>query len=308
MRSLLCILLITAVGCETVVDVDAPAHESRLVATAIFTPDSVWSVTLHRSLSLSQPGSVHEHVVDGASVTIQEQGDDTPISLVNLGGGVYRPIADLRPTAGKRYRMRAEASGLPAITAEATTPADVDVTIASMEKQERNFGASNRVEYRMRIRLADPPGTSFYGLNLVEESTDVYEGEEVIFERYFQSADPSLHQFFDEAADPNPVDDVLAGEGEGEVAYYGAIMTDRLFDGKVYEFGISTQRLPAEHGALYLQISTFGPDYFDYQYTVRSGDPNPFVQPVQLYTNIEGGYGIFAGYTTKTLEIAASGE
>lgn len=306
MRSFLCILLITAVGCETVVDVDAPPHESKLVATGIFTPDSVWSVTLHRSLSLNEPGSVHEHVVGGATVTIQEQGDDTPISLVHFDEGVYRPIADLRPTAGKRYRLHAEASGLPTINAETTTPADVDVSFVSVEQREDVFFGTNRVEYQIRIRLVDPPGKSFYELGLVEVEEDISEGEEVMQERYFQSADPSLHGYYDEAADPNPVYD-LSSDG-GEVAYYGAIMTDRLFDGKTYEFSISTEWFRTPHGALYFSVSTFGPDYFDYQYTVRVGDPSPFVQPVQLYSNIEGGYGIFAGYTTKKLEISSDGE
>lgn len=313
MRSLLCILLITAVGCETVVDVDTPPHDSRLVATGIFTPDSVWSVTLHRSLSLAEPGSVHEHVVGGAAVTIREQGDDTPISLVHLGEGVYRPIADLRPMAGKRYSLRAEVSGLPTITAETTAPPDVAVTIASMERLERigdRFDGIELVyvEYRIRIRLVDPPGTSFYELNLAEEDPDAYEGENILEERFFRSADPSLHRFFEDAANPNPGEGLLTEDRDKEVIYHGAIMTDRLFDGKAHEFVISTEALFPEHGALYLQISTFGPDYFDYQYTVRSGDPDPFVQPVQLYTNIEGGYGIFAGYTAKTLEISPGGE
>ena len=303
---MLYIFLITAVSCETIVDVDVPTHEPKLIVTGIVTPDSVWSVTLHRSVSLSQPGSVHEHVVGGALVTIQEQGNESPIVLMYLGNGVYRPTADLRPKAGKQYRLRTEASGLPAINAETTMPTDATVTIVFVEKLRSYFDSD---VYGVRICLVDPAGISFYKLGLLNEGRgEFHEGETVYIHREpFLSSDPSLHPSFDESANLSPVDAQLEEEA-GEYFYETAIITDRLFDGKAYEFSITVAYAPVfENGVLYLQMSAFGPDYFDYQYTVRYGDPSPFLQPVQLYTNIEGGYGIFAGYTTKTLEIPLDG-
>ena len=53
---------------------------------------------------------------------------------------------------------------------------------------------------------------------------------------------------------------------------------------------------------LLLLLSSLSEDYFEYQRTlseqVLSG---PFVEPQGVYSNIEGGLGIFAGYTNTSL-------
>ncbi|MBD0254725.1 MAG: DUF4249 family protein, partial [Cytophagales bacterium] len=44
--------------------------------------------------------------------------------------------------------------------------------------------------------------------------------------------------------------------------------------------------------------------YFEYHRTLRANaDSNPFAEPVLLYSNVEGGLGVFAAFNRTTLEV-----
>lgn len=57
---------------------------------------------------------------------------------------------------------------------------------------------------------------------------------------------------------------------------------------------------------LYTILRTTTEEYYQYNYTrdlQASTDNNPFAQPVQVYDNIKGGLGIFAGYNQVEKEV-----
>ena len=57
---------------------------------------------------------------------------------------------------------------------------------------------------------------------------------------------------------------------------------------------------------LHVLLRTTTEEYYNYNYTrdlQASVESNPFAQPVQVFDNIEGGLGIFAGYSQTEKEV-----
>ena len=53
-------------------------------------------------------------------------------------------------------------------------------------------------------------------------------------------------------------------------------------------------------------LRTTTEEYYNYHYTrdlQASVESNPFAQPVQVFDNIEGGLGVFAGYSQVEKEV-----
>ena len=46
-------LILLCLGCETIIEVDAPEYNSEPVVTSFFSPDSTWSATVHKSLGVN---------------------------------------------------------------------------------------------------------------------------------------------------------------------------------------------------------------------------------------------------------------
>ena len=57
---------------------------------------------------------------------------------------------------------------------------------------------------------------------------------------------------------------------------------------------------------MYLQVLYISEAYYQYLKTARLHDDtlaNPFAEPLNVYGNVENGYGIFAGYSSRTFEL-----
>ena len=72
---------------------------------------------------------------------------------------------------------------------------------------------------------------------------------------------------------------------------------DNSFNSGVVDISISTFIMPQVENKV--QLVHVSSDYFNYRKSLKlalNANGNPFAQPVQIYSNIEGGLGVFAGY------------
>lgn len=307
MRHFPAILLMVCMGCEVVVNIDAPEYNSELVATSHFSPDSIWTVEVHRSLAIGNRQDASKQYIDGAAVVILN-GAGIVDSLSFRGDGWYRSTAYKSPRAGMRYTLRVDLSGEPRLQAVSSAPPPtpiIDYAIELLgEIVETGFGRSGT--YRLQIRLSDPPGPSYYRLGvyryrpnqdrLINENAP----DSVYRLQHIDTADPGWYCSYAEAFQTG-----LEFSGSQDDCPV-AIVTDRLFDGEAYSW---TAILTLKSGGdgdgrdeLLLLLSSLSEDYFEYQRTLNeqllSG---PFVEPLRVYSNVEGGLGIFAGYTNTSL-------
>lgn len=307
MKHFVAIGCLICVSCETVVEIPVPQFDPQLVVTSHFSPDSVWSVSLHRSLSVNARLDPSAQFVDVASVTIL--GDNgIAESLIHHGNGLYRSVDRRQPIAGIRYRLHVESPDGLEVRAASSAPLPPRITHSSLDLVAMDDSSSRfpTNTYRLSIRFADPPiEENFYRVGLYSYRSTYSDGSAP--DSAYRSATvyaPAFGWFcgFSDALD--------GSSGYASVADTcdSFVVTDRLFDGEEYswagniDLNVSPEMPHKER--LLLVVSSLSRDYFEYQRTLMDNImTGPFVEPVPVYTNIEGGVGVFAGYSNANINV-----
>lgn len=296
-------------GCETIIDLDAPDYDLEVVVTSTFTPDSLWSASVHRSAGIDARQDVKLQFVDDATVVILT-GDDIVDRLIYAGEGRYASVAGLRPKAGTQYTLRIETAGASRVEAVSTAPKPTPITDASLRLVSAGRHILDGDLYELTFHISDPAGTNWYRFGVYRYAAGNYYNAPDSVYRYLglDTGEPSWYCGFREAHEPVPE------SSESNATCLDPVLTDRLFDGQLYTLK-ATMRLTrssdglggsGQHGRneVLVLLSTLSEDYFEYQRTVEDqtyGDP--FAEPVHIYSNVKGGLGVFAGYSTTAVRV-----
>lgn len=289
-------VLVTAmlmVRCETIIDLDLPEHESAITLNGIIHPDSAIFVQLSENKFILEE--------DNSFVPISNADIDLFRGETFLGRfteiyprGNYR--TDIKPLAGKEYRITVEKSGYNKVEAIARMPDHFpEVELISV-----GLRPGSGKTFRLTYSLDDPPGENYYETLLFQwasfliPETDTSNVVDEWRDRLnYTYVDNDLNQFED-----NPTEYLLS---------------DQLFDGKVKEFTIEFrindyyfpegEERKADTIELVLQVRQLSEEYYRYQTSLalQNNSDNPFGEPVQVFNNIQNGFGIFAGYVSDTI-------
>ena len=303
MRRILLILPVVCLACETVVEVEPPQYAPQYVATGFFSLDSTWSLTVHRSLSVGEFQSAQRQFVDDATVSIL-LGDKTVDKLQYHGSGWYRSTQGEYPIANTSYTLSIEVRGQPRLMAVAEAPAPAPVIHSSVELlSSQQFGRSIRGKFKMELRFKDTLGPNYYGI------------------RVYQLGPNPIFQYFPDANAPDSVYSVL-GIQDVNVGWYcgfvdaairsrdtgGAnfgcshsVVMDEYFDGREYVWsGVVSESIYLDdpiRSEVLVVLSILSEEYFEYHRTLDlQGFDDLFSEPLSVFSNIQGGLGIFAGY------------
>ncbi len=296
------LLAVLTTGCETIIDVELPEHEPRLVVNSLFEADSLWHVEVGRSQGIRETDLLLECVTD-ATVELLREGrvlgtlsyaDEAPC----LSAAYRNP--DLRVEPGAQYTVRVTAPGFEPAEATGRTPEAVPFTLG-----ERLIRDENYRPLEATISLEDDgAAANYYALSVFVRSLQIRynprtEERDTSYVRRrasFFSSDPVLRENEDFAE---------AVEGD-ETRYRRALFSDATFNGKTERLTI---RAPANYSVPLSDEDSFEVRHFvvltaltreAYEYlrteavAERAGD-NPFAEPVQVFSNVENGLGIFAG-------------
>ena len=290
------ICTVLAVSCNTVVDYNVPAHEARLVATSFFTPDSTWSVSLYRSQAVSTIRNTAPSAVEGALALVL-QGDSVADTLQLAPDGRYRSVLGQKPESGTDYTLRVQAPGLPPVEATAVAPHRPEVVEFKVEKLaipiDREFKPDT---HRMKLRIVDAPGRSIYRIAFFEYAERG--GDQNGFgHASFGCGDPTVYHSYDE----------VDREGRNTSTSFNglAILPDDLFQGGSHDLVLTFRKEEKIYRYMVL-VSSLSTEYYEYQRTVLVNPRSDyawddFITPAPIYSNIEGGFGIFAGYADTLL-------
>lgn len=295
-------LLLALAACETVISIDPPDYEAEITATSLFTPDSVWTARISRTIPVEQAGTVNSPFLDNASVSVWE-GDQLIDRLVydNLGAGIYQSQSGRTPEPNKLYRLEVQAPGYDRVEATSALPIAPQITELSLVLSERGAFTT---WYSLRFRLKDSPDAAFYsfGAYLVYalDPDDGGDSEDIQIEQLsIVREDPTWQCSYEYALNPVQID---SDGGATEWCHLG-IMTDRQFSGLERDFETTiVPRYPesVREPSIIFYINSMSEDYFEYQRSLEnSGYQDPFSEPLQIFTNVEGGRGAFAGYNSS---------
>jgi hypothetical protein len=300
-------LALLLAGCETVVDVDLPSRPPRLVVNGFFTPDSLWEVHVSGSVGLTRNDVAPE--IEDATVEVWEGAERrTVLARTTRQFPPYRPLFEqygyyqsttLKPEAGRTYTLRVSAPGYEPVevTNQAPPPARVSGHTFRDSVAQVQYGSFSPISVgEYRVQIEDPAGEENYYIILVSGSPF--------------SINPEIQDaFYFQEYDDDPFD-VNRPPGASTLPLGRSIVfDDSFFEGQAYEVVIrfETEALQdfGRAGPVQVVLASTTEALFRYEQTRKlhkSVRENPFAEPVAVYTNVQNGVGIFAGYTAMFSE------
>jgi hypothetical protein len=283
--------LLLLASCELVREVDIPALPTRLVVNGLFRPDSTWTIAVSLSRHILQTDPTMPPLNTVVTIT-RDDGEIFTLDTIGVSmDGIWFKSAE-RAEAGRRYTVRVSAPGFEEVHASAMAPTvvelvDVRLDSANMVPFSYNTPGSIPVEFTFR----DPAGTADYYLPKFF----------IRVQRHFRNPDGTYTErtvwnpcFLTEAVESGEFSNL-----NGPVESFD----DKGFDGKLRTVRLNVNKTfwssnePKTYSWM-MELVHVTEDYYNYQRSValqQEVDGNPFAQPVQVFSNIEGGYGLFAG-------------
>lgn len=279
-------------SCETVSEIQLPHKIPRPVINCKFYPDSVWFMSVTMSKSVLESSPYVNDQLKNASVTITSNDGESfeiPYFVFQQGETVFREgyrSQGFYPQTGKNYTLQVTIPGYETVAAESNVPPTVDINnviITSPLVENEPIHA--------RISFNDPIGRiNYYAIAVyyLWEYTYV-EGNEQVTRMSFTEANLEMEK------SEGPLNNSPTIPKE-------VLVSDNLFDGLTHSIPIIIQ--PSYNfdndKKIIFCLRSVSRDYYLYKKTKLlqlEAEKNPFAQPVQVYNNIENGFGLFAGYS-----------
>jgi hypothetical protein len=260
-------------SCETIVNVNLPKHNPKIVVNSINSPEFPWVVDLSLSKGILESGDIK--MLSGAKVGIYENGESIAL-LKEIKNGLYAAV-DKMPKVGIDYQLKVSAKGFKPVSADCHIPKVVtinDVTTNVLQSDERK-------ELEFIISFADPPKTdNYYSFSVYANGYAVYfSSNDLVFQDEENSFEFSGRRF----------------------SGYKAIFDDSVLKGCTYSLKIYID-LDNKGNKYEIVLSSLSKEYYLYLITRRTqaeNEDNPFAEPVMVFNNINGGFGIFTGYNVS---------
>lgn len=298
---LISLFALSFVACETTEKIDEfPLRPPQLVVNCFFTHDSIWEFQVSRSLSVLDNADLK--FVPNASIMLFK--DNLLLDSITHpdADGWYRTAGTL-PQMDQEYSIEVSSPDYEKtlyaseLLPNAVAIKEVSITVKDSsfyewDDYEGHMYYGGNVEGTFNILFNDPPSIENY-----------YEITAFYYDTIYESAD-SLQYFIQRNLLPLTSEDAsVVNNGDN---YFKLLASDEVFDGQAYRLKVGFNDWQARRGKSYMVLLTsLNKSGFLYRksiddYNKATGDP--FSEPVQVFCNIENGYGIFAGYATYTQE------
>ncbi|MBX2913941.1 MAG: DUF4249 domain-containing protein [Cyclobacteriaceae bacterium] len=274
------LILVLITGCQLVVDFEIPIDKPKLVLNAILNPDSTWNVSVTQSRHILDEFSAG--YVPNAVVTIMDENDIVISTLDQPGFREYR--SDLKPQAGKIYKVKVEVQGFEPVSALTNIPQPMPITAVKIDTVLNDDYADVTAE----ITFTDPPEKNYYQL---------YVSTKMIVQ-YWNSNGTRADTI-------NYLHPLYLYKSEFEEST--SVFNDFKFNGATAKikarFSYWTRGTILKQQIILLHLNEA---YYKYELTRNlqertTGDP--FAQPVQVFSNITNGIGIFAACAGYSFEL-----
>lgn len=264
----------------------------------------------------------YENIPSDTTIYIIGTDTNTIVNYIQVPAGydiVSTPYYEstIIPQPNVNYKLKAQKSGFADVEAEGNIPTTVpsaSFDISGLILQEQSFGSEEDgykyIEGNVKITVDDPAGEeNFYEIKLFtyfEDSIFAYFGanEE---DKIFLEVVPITSMVYYSSSEDLSAE--LGTEAEQSV------FSDVLFDGESKVFRLNylygdLGRSSSANNKLVVEVIAVSKDYYRYKTSVESqsfSDGDPFSEPVFVYSNVENGYGIFAGFQSAKYEVDLDG-
>lgn len=283
-------VVLSAVGCETIVEFRGDYVESMPVLNAVISPDGPVRATYTRSVfildddseTIIKDGTVELYINDEFVEMLQ------PVEETSEWQGTsFYYLGTVTPRVADKVTIRARSAQFPEWVSGTATipyaPTVGDLKIETSEAMEEGY-----TDLTARLELTDPEAvTNYYFVRgcIVIPNDNPY----AYYQRlYFEYTDLA----FREGKADGLLEELLGGSGDN------ALFADTMIDGQQNypltmecEYATTYWNVPE---ALF-EVTCFQTDEHLYKYLCSeklAGNAAMFGEPVQIYTNVEGGIGV----------------
>lgn len=280
-------IMIFFTSCTKIVDILYPEHTPELVVNCIFTTDSL--LTVQVSTTVAYNDSIENEFTK--NLDIELYCNNTYVeNLTNVGEGTY--ISSTYPEIEKTYKIIINRENAETITAKSYIPKLPEYI---------NFDTILSFYY-------NPQEEDYYSLGLL--SINDYPTT-----NNYYSFQLTTHTEYSTYTDIEYIDYKYTDERlkSSEIEKYGLnfmLFTDKYFNGENVTLNFDYEAPCTDFQPAYLvyKFKSLSSDYYKYinSLIIHSenqdyfNDPFYVGQPVRVYSNIENGYGIFAGFNSYT--------
>ena len=290
--------------------------QSHLVVNAIVCADSTINVTVLKSVI---PGQLDSTIgIDSAIVKVFEDGQykgtlkrvDIPVMLdINALPFYY---SDFPARVGHTYTIEVEALGQKA-TAELSLPEKVSTVELTPQEYDYidTFDIGNGyvnfwADFPLKITINDPVGKNYYMIAIYSKNyaflvdTLTWQPTDSIVNTNNEYGGVYFYDLFNEVqyvSTPLPFE--TQSWGMSTIIFNDELFSEQSFTATLTANIGGTVKKDAQTMTMYYQVITISEDLFNYytstnKYNMTEG--NPFVEPVNIFSNVQGGIGIVAGY------------
>lgn len=275
------LLAMVCAGCSKESKIKIPYEGDKIVLNSLIQPDSLIYIRVTQSKPVRGSGNLQFPELSNAIVTLSENGVALPAPHWKVINGRGYFVSENIAGEGKHYNINVVAKDLKDVSASDSTPLPPvikNVTAQRTINRLRFTLSDNATEtnyYRIRFYNAD----SVNGV-LVKNKTD------------------TVRCRLDPAFGDNIID-IISN------SYYNEILvSDERINGKDFEFVMQTEKGMTRSSDMIVEVSGLSRGAYKYlRATIdpRQNDETDFVlNPVNIYSNVQNGYGIVAGVNART--------
>lgn len=292
------LLLCLGSTCERPLDLEIKLPEPEIAVSSVFTPGKPFEITASSTRSVLSAGQT-EFLNDARVIIWQGTQALETLHLIagQPGEAPFFQSKDILPLSNTPYRLEISAPGFKTVSAESTVPQLV--RIFQLEADFNGVLPGDRpadIDYNYLVSITfDDPAVlkNYYHLLFHQEILDFQpseNGDTVITGRRIQ-----------------PLSFASTINNNSITAYLnrGVLIEDEAFQGRRVRFSFSVpvrilknRELP---GYLYAELRHVSEPYYKFFSTVSRNQNNvgpPYTEPVIVYSNVQGGRGVFAGFNT----------
>ena len=293
MRIVYLILSLLALSCEKVIPFSDELKEKKIVVNGIFLKDSAWKIHVSESKSVIDTTTLAP--LNNATVFILNQENNQIDSLHSIGNGFY--ISSNSPSPGT-YEFHLFPENEEHISSVNTLPAIVPAVIVDTQSFIQNN--NNRLE--ISLQFNDPE----YKKDFYEIAVKIRQRKRLIETNSLGQIDTS-YTYKDKWLNLKSDDPYLE-----KMTNNNLIISDEFFDGsqQTLEFSIRNKikelSTDSNNDLIFIHVYFFKISSSLYNYhrslnTHINQSGSPFAQPIQVYSNIQNGIGIFAGSSAQKI-------
>lgn len=297
------ILIGVITSCQRDIDIEYGSFESKLVVNSTFNPDSVFTIHLSKTGSL---GSDKHNIesVNYANVFISTDDPlDSVRTMYHSENGQYIAY-NYYPEENKTYFLEAHADGFPSVYASNAIPDKVDITLYDTTTVYHTQGQA--LQFDLTIDNDNNNTSDFLIYDIVNTNRSVkgnnpFSVEGWLEAQWLSSTSSDTDRVNDSDNLQTKIFQVHNGQSSGSLN--SSFITYEDFDKPTNGDTTSVQ-----NGKVMLRIMSVSEDLYNYSKSIEYYKLNDNVNsnqttPLEIFSNVEGGYGIFGGYSQTLFEL-----